>query len=61
LAIFALGLARREEYGSVVAAKTEMAERMADLILNELRERGAEAVSEERLIASMLVDVFRVT
>jgi hypothetical protein len=38
-----------------------LAERMADLILNDLRERGAEVVSEERLIASMLVSVFRVT
>jgi hypothetical protein len=61
LASFALGLARREEYGSVVAAKTELAERMANLILNDLLERGAEAVSEERPIASMLVSVFRVT
>jgi hypothetical protein len=61
LATFALGLARREEYGSVAAAKTELAERMADLILNELRERDGEAVSEERPIASMLVSVFRVT
>jgi hypothetical protein len=61
LASFALSLAQRPEYGSVVAAKTELAERMANLILNDLLERGAEAVSEERLIASMLVSVFRVT
>jgi len=61
LATFALGLARREEYGSVVVSKTQLAERMADLILDDLRERGAEVVSEERLIASMLVSVFRVT
>jgi hypothetical protein len=61
LATFALSLAQRPEYGSVVVSKTQLAERMADLILNDLRERGAEVVSEGRPIASMLVSVFRVT
>jgi hypothetical protein len=61
LASFALGLAQRPEYGSVVASKTQLAERMADLILEDLRERGADVMSEERPIASMLVSIFRVT
>jgi hypothetical protein len=59
LATFALGIAQREEYGSVAASKTELAERMADLILDDLRERDAEVVSAERPIASMLISVFR--
>jgi hypothetical protein len=61
LATFALDLARRDEYGSIVASKPQLAERMADLILNDLLERGAGVVSEERPIASMLVSVFRIT
>jgi hypothetical protein len=61
LATFALDLARREEYGSVVASKTELAERMADLILDDLLRRGAEVVSADRRIVEMLVSVFRVT
>jgi hypothetical protein len=61
LATFALGLARREEYGSVVASKTQLAERMADLILDDLLKRGADVVSAERPIVAMLVSVFRVT
>jgi hypothetical protein len=61
LASFALSLAQRPQYGSVVASKTQLAERMADLILEDLREPGADVVSEERPIASMLVSIFRVT
>jgi hypothetical protein len=61
LATFALGIAQRQEYGSVAASKTELAERMADLILDDLREHDAEVVSAERPIASMLISVFRVT
>jgi hypothetical protein len=61
LATFALGLARREEYGSVVASKTELAKRMANLILDDLREHHAEEVSAQRRIASMLISVFRAT
>jgi len=61
LATFALGLARQEKYGSVVASKTELAERMADLILDDLRDHDAETVSAKRPIASMLISVFRVT
>lgn len=61
LATFALDLARRPEYGSVVASKTELAERMADLILDDLREHDADDVSAKRPIASMLISVFRVT
>jgi hypothetical protein len=34
---------------------------MADLILDDLRERDTEVVSAERPIASMLISVFRVT
>jgi hypothetical protein len=34
---------------------------MADLILEDLRARGADAVSEERPIIAMIVAVFRVT
>jgi hypothetical protein len=61
LATFALGLARREEYGSVVASKPQLAERMADLILDDLLKRGVEVVSTKRPIVAMLVSVFRVT
>jgi hypothetical protein len=61
LATFALGLARHQEHGSVVASKTQLAEPMADLILDDLLRRGAEVVSAERPIMAMLVSVFRVT
>ena len=61
LATFALNLARQPDYGSVVAAKTELAERMADLILDDLRQHDAEEVSKRRPIASILISVFRVT
>jgi hypothetical protein len=61
LATFALGLAGRQEYGSVIASKPELAKRMADLILDDLLRRGAEVVSAERRIVAMLVSVFRVT
>lgn len=61
LASFALSLAQRPEYGTIVASKTQLAKRMADLILEDLRERGADVVSEERPLASMLVSIFRVT
>jgi hypothetical protein len=61
LSSYALDLAKREEYGSVVASKTQLAERMADLILDDLLRRGAEVVSAERPIVAMLVSVFRVT
>ena len=61
LATYALGLARREQYGSVVASKTQLAERMADLILDDLRRRDAEVVSADRPIVEMLVSVIRAT
>jgi hypothetical protein len=61
LATYALGLARREQYGSVDFSKTQLAERMADLILDDLRRRDAEVVSADRRIVEMLVSVFRVT
>jgi hypothetical protein len=61
LATFALDLARRPDYGSVLASKTELAERMADLILDDLRQHDAEEVSSRRPIASILISVFRVT
>jgi hypothetical protein len=61
LATFSLDLARRPDYGSVVASKTELAERMADLILDDLRQHDAEEVSSRRPIASTLISVFRVT
>jgi hypothetical protein len=61
LASFALDLARREEYGSVVASKTQLAERMAELILDDLLRRGAEVVSAERPIVALLVSIFRIT
>jgi hypothetical protein len=61
LATFALDLARREEYGSVLAPKPQLAERMADLILDDLLRRDAEVVSADRRIVEMLVSVFRVT
>jgi hypothetical protein len=61
LTTFALDLARRPDYGSVVASKTELAERMADLILDDLRQHDAEEVSSRRPIVSILISVFRVT
>jgi hypothetical protein len=61
LATFALDLARRPEYGSVVASKTELAERMVALILDDLRQHDADEVAVRRPIASMLISVFRVT
>jgi hypothetical protein len=61
LATFALDLAQRAEYGSVNASKTELADRMAALILDDLRQHDAEEVSARRPIASMLISVFRVT
>jgi len=61
LASFALNLARRPEYGSIVASKTELAKRMVDMILEDLLRRGAEVVSAQRPIVAMLVSVFRVT
>jgi hypothetical protein len=61
LATYALGLARREQYGSVVASKTQLAERMADLILDDLLRRDAEVVSADRPIVEMLVSVIRAT
>lgn len=41
--------------------KTELAERMVDMILEDLLRRGAEVVSAQRPIVAMLVSVFRVT
>jgi hypothetical protein len=61
LATFALNLAGRPDHGSVVASKTELAERMADLILEDLRQHDADEVSSRRPIASILISVFRVT
>jgi hypothetical protein len=61
LASFALNLARRPEYGNIVASKTELAERMVDTILEDLLRRGADVVSAQRPIVAMLVSVFRVT
>jgi hypothetical protein len=61
LATYALERARSEEYGSVLASKTQLAERMADLILGDLLKRDAEVVSADRPIVEMLVSVFRVT
>ena len=41
--------------------KTELAERMVDMILEDLLRRGAEVASAQRPIVAMLVSVFRVT
>jgi hypothetical protein len=61
LATYALDRARSPEYGSVRASKTQLAERMADLILDDLHKRHAEVVSADRRIVEMLVSIFRVT
>ena len=61
LASFALDVARRDEYGSIVVSKTQLAERMADLILKDLLERDAEVISAEWPIVELLVSVFRET
>lgn len=61
LASFALGKARQDEYGSVVVSKTQLADKMVELIFADIRERGAEAVGEERPIVKMLISIVRVT
>ena len=61
LASYALNLARGPEFGSVNVSKAELAERMADLILEDLRARGFNAVAEDRPIVSTILAVFRVT
>jgi hypothetical protein len=61
LATFALGLTRQDEYGSVAASKTQLVDRMANLILEDLLRRGAEVVTAERPVVAMLVSVVRVT
>ena len=45
----------------MLASKPQLAERMADLILDDLLRRDAEVVSADRRIVEMLVSVFRVT
>jgi hypothetical protein len=57
LATYALERARSEEYGSVLASKTQL----ADLILGDLLKRDAEVMSADWPIVEMLVSVFRVT
>lgn len=59
--VLCVGDGEQPEYGSVVASKRQLAGHMADLILEDLRARGADAVSEERPIIAMIVAVFRVT
>ncbi|MCC6222251.1 MAG: hypothetical protein IT201_02025 [Thermoleophilia bacterium] len=61
VAAFTLALALQPAYGGVVVSKKQLAERMAVLILDDLRERGAEVVSKERPIVSVLIAVFRAT
>jgi hypothetical protein len=61
LASFALGKAAQPDYGSVRVIKTQLAERMAEVILDDIRERGAEAVTETRPIVTMLTAILRVT
>jgi hypothetical protein len=61
LASYALNLARSPEFGCVSVSKPKLAERIADLILDDLRERGFDAVAEDRPIVSMILAVFRVT
>jgi hypothetical protein len=61
LASFALAKAAQPQYGSVRVSKTQLAERMAEVILDDIRDRGAEAVGETRPIVTMLVAILRVT
>jgi hypothetical protein len=61
LAGYALDLARSPEHGSVNVSKSTVAECLADLILDDLRERGFDAVAQDRPIVSMILAVFRVT
>lgn len=51
----------REPGEGVVVSKTELAERMVELIFDDIRERGAEAVGEGRPIVRMLIAIVRVT
>lgn len=61
LASFALRKAASPAYGSVRVSKPELAERMAEWILDDIRERGAEVVGEERPLLPMLFAIVRVT
>lgn len=61
LATFALGKAEQPDYGSVRVSKTQLAERMAERILDDIREGGAEVVGERRQIVKKLIDIIRVT
>jgi hypothetical protein len=61
LMTFAIQKAAQPEYGSVVASKRELAQLMADLILADLRDRGADQICADRPIAAMLLAVLRVT
>jgi hypothetical protein len=61
LATFALSKAEQPGYGSVRVSKTQLAKRMADHLLDDMRERGAEAVGEQRPIVRMLAAIVRVT
>lgn len=61
LMTFAIGKAAQPDYGSVVVSKRELAPLMADLILTDLRDRGADQVAADRPIAAMLLAVLRVT
>jgi hypothetical protein len=61
LATCASGLARQDEYGSVAASKTQLADRTANLILEDLLRRGAEVDQPSGRFVAMLVSVFRAT
>jgi hypothetical protein len=61
LMTFAIGKAAQPDYGSVVVSKRELADQMAELILADLRDRGADQVCADRPIAAMLLAILRVT
>jgi hypothetical protein len=61
LMTFALAKAEQPRYGSVRVSKTQLAERMAEYLLDDMRQRGAEAVGEDRPIVRMLASIVRVT
>ncbi|MGD0165877.1 MAG: TOPRIM nucleotidyl transferase/hydrolase domain-containing protein [Gaiellaceae bacterium] len=61
LATFALGKAAQPGYGSVRVSKTQLAERIAEYLLEDIRARGADVVGEQRPIVKMLASILRVT
>jgi hypothetical protein len=59
-ATYLLGMAANPQRGGVRLTKTELAERLADRLLADLRDRGEDAIEDQRILA-VVVSVLRVT